>query len=110
MTRRAAFAALFLAACAPTVTFIPTNRAPHAMTARPVSEVAVFTSGMPERPYVEVGIVTADAARNKYGSPINGTPQLIGALREKAAEAGCEAVMMGPGSSDTYQATCIVYR
>jgi hypothetical protein len=99
-----------LAACAPTVTFIPTNSAPHVMAARPVSEVAVFTSERPERPFVEVGIVTAEAARGKHGVPINGMPQLIAAVRERAAEAGCDAVLMGPASSLTYQATCILYR
>jgi hypothetical protein len=98
------------AACVPTVTFIPTNQAPRALTGRPLSEVEVFTSALPTRPYVEVGIVTAEASRDPYGTPVNGTPELIGAIRERAAAAGCDAILMGPASALTYQATCIAYR
>ncbi len=97
------------AACAPTVTFIPTNQSPHALTGRSVSEVEVFTSALPTRPYVEVGIVTAETSLS-YGAPDNSTAELIAAVRQKAAQAGCDAILMGPASAITYQATCIAYR
>jgi hypothetical protein len=109
MTRFAALAALALVACT-SVKFIPTNPSPRKLSARPVEEVAVFTTAKPERPYVEVGIVTAQTSTNGYGAPLVGVASLITSLREKAAEQGCDGVVMGSGSTLAHQGTCIVYR
>ena len=52
------FAALtLLGACGTTTRFVATNPSPHPLVAKPASAVHVYTTGVPEVPYVEVGIL-----------------------------------------------------
>jgi hypothetical protein len=102
-------AATLLLACA-TANFIPTNASPRPLTARPVDQVEVFTSTTPERPYAEVGLVTGEAYENTNGAKFVGASYLVQLVREKAAEIGCDGVILKPAGDTAYQGTCIVYK
>lgn len=96
---------LSLAACAPLTTFVKTSASPKAMAARPVDGVAVFTTTAPDRPYVEVGIISANA---RVGLPDRA--KLLKAIRAEAAAQGCEALIVSSGTSDLAEGTCIVFK
>jgi len=105
------------------VDYVPTNPPPHPMRPRPAAEVMVFQTGVPNRPYVEVGYLEVQAQTND--------PEfLIDQLREEAGERGCDGVVF-IGSNDSpsvhatvtgsaatvrttknkgYRAVCVVYR
>jgi hypothetical protein len=99
-------AAGVVAGCAPETQYVHTNASPHALKARPVEEVAVFTTAAPERPYVEVGIVISRVNR----SPPQSKSTLIAAVRAEAAKQGCDGIIYAPGSAVLAEATCIVYK
>jgi hypothetical protein len=111
------------AGCGVTTGFTPTNVPPHAMQARSTDSVALFTSSAPTRPFVEVGLLSS-AHASQYST--SGDEEVILALRTKAAEVGCDGVVMqaetgyvsgqvssmGQITTDTkkrYRAACIVY-
>jgi hypothetical protein len=96
---------LFVAGCTSS-RFVATNAAPHPMKARPVAEVAVYTTTAPEKAYVEVGIVTAKANTN----PPVGRDELIQSVREEAAARGCDGLILGSGSTLFAEGTCIVFK
>lgn len=73
-----------LAACGPKVTVQTLNPAPYPMAPRPAAAVAVFTTGIPDRPYVEVALLSAERGQSDEHLP---------ALRERAAEMGCDALV-----------------
>lgn len=102
------FATLPLLACIACVSasFAATNASPRPLQARPVAEVAVYTTVAPERPYVEVGIVSAST---QPGSGV-GRETLIQSVREKAAAQGCDGIIMASGSTILAEATCIVFK
>jgi hypothetical protein len=123
-------AALFLSACGTTVSYIPTNRPPHAMTPRPVETVDVYSASAPSRPFTEVGMIDAQQS-SRWSTHDRG--EVFAKLRQRAASLGCDGVIiLGPndevvGSTTTtvtrrrvetssdvgtlkgYHATCIMY-
>ncbi len=94
------------AGCAPETRYVPTNASPHAMKTRPLEQVAVFTTVAPDRPYVEVGIVSSRVTTN----PPQSKSALIEAVRTEAAKQGCDGIIYAPGSAVLAEATCIVYK
>lgn len=86
--------------------FVPTNAPPRALAPRPVEEVAVFTTSLPERPYAEIGMVTAITR----SGPPQAKASLIEAVRQEAAKHGCDGIIYAPGSAVLAEATCIVYK
>jgi hypothetical protein len=107
-----------LTGCGVTSDYTQLNPPPRAMVAKPVDSVQVFSSTRPTRPYVEVGLVSARA-----GSTVdNDQGEILRSLRERAAEAGCDAIFdlrannrtsggpYGGGTMMGYEATCIVYK
>jgi hypothetical protein len=68
--------------------------------------VAVFTTTAPERPYAEVGLVSARVTT----SPPQSKASLIQAVREEAAKQGCDGIIYAPGNAVLAEATCIVYK
>ena len=94
------------------------NDPPHPMRARQPQSVTVFSSGPPARPHVDVAVMTVEQTHdlNEQGMDI-----IIANMREKAAQMGCDAVVLGArsergnaatlfGSGATTQlGTCIVY-
>ena len=87
---------LLAAACGTTTRFIATNPAPRPMAPRPAESVAVFTTGHPDVPYVEVGIIQG---RQSSSLSFDEMPGIIAAMRQDAAKAGCDAVIIN-GASD----------
>jgi hypothetical protein len=95
---RNALASLLLvaAACGTTTRFIATNPSPHQLTSRPAESVAIFTTGHPDVPYVEVGIIQG---RQSSTVSFDEMPGIIAAMRADAGKAGCDALIIN-GSSD----------
>jgi hypothetical protein len=112
--------ALALAACGPTVRSQPLNPSPYPLTARPAMAVQVYTTALPEFPYIEVAALTAEGGH---------ADEHYGALRDYAGRLGCDALVFtatprqasstgivwgkGVASSSTNtgsSATCVVWR
>jgi hypothetical protein len=118
-TTFASLAVLILAGCGTSVTM--TRLQPiHVSTKLPPSSVEVFASGPPRRPYDDVALLQATTGDDD-------TPEMIRHLQERAAEAGCDAIVLGgftdhqggehasiwrliDPASTTLTAACIVYR
>lgn len=86
--------------------FTTTNPSPRPLQARPLTEVTVYTTTLPDRPYVEVGIVSARSTDELSKE----RSQLLQTLREKSAQEGCDAIIMTGGSPLHVEATCIVFK
>jgi hypothetical protein len=112
--------AVGLGGCAETtVTYTPLNETPHELRARKPEQVEVFSSTPPERPHVDVGLISV-----QEGDADETPASLVWALRQSAAAKGCDALLLASPSSTTkptgatwfdssyqvYSATCIVYR
>ncbi|MCE9579125.1 MAG: hypothetical protein K8W52_38740 [Deltaproteobacteria bacterium] len=93
------FASLLLVAataCGTTTRFIATNPSPQPLVAKPASAVQVYTTGVPELPYVEVGIIQG---RQSSELSFDEMPKIISAMRADAGKAGCDALLIN-GASD----------
>lgn len=88
--------AIVAAACGTTTRFTPTNPSPRAMQPRHPQSVQMFTSSAPEAPFVEVGIIQA---RQSSELSFDDMPEIIQELRIRAAEIGCDGVIIN-GASD----------
>jgi hypothetical protein len=116
------FGAFFLTAaavagCGISADYVPLAQAPHAPVSRPASAVELFTTGAPNRGFVEVGIIEVQQQRYSGAAP----GEIIEKLREVAGENGCDGlVLTGPNDAVTgskygdwtlkgYRGTCIVY-
>jgi hypothetical protein len=100
-----AFATLSLAAaCGTTIRETVINPAPRQMVSRPPETVELFTSGAPARPHVDVAFLEAEESSSWS---TDGTPDMFNKLRKRAADRGCDAVVIGglssrdPGVNDT---------
>lgn len=93
-----AVVALATAACGIRTSFTPTNVAPRPLVPRPESTVEMFTATAPKRPYVEVGLVTSSHAG---GYSLATDDEVILGLRKKAAEIGCDAVVITAETGNT---------
>jgi hypothetical protein len=76
------------------------------MKARHSESVLVFTTTAPDRPYVEVGIVSSRASTR----PPQSKATLIESARAKAAEQGCDGLILAAGSAVLAEGTCIVFK
>jgi hypothetical protein len=85
-----------VAACGTTTSFTPTNTPPRPMSARAPETVEVFTSGQPDRPYVEVGMLEAQQS-SEFSS--DNMSEIVSALRTEAAKKGCDGLIV-TGSND----------
>jgi hypothetical protein len=105
--------------CTPWVNTIPLNRVQRQMEPRSMSSVDVYSSGPPARPHLDVAFLEANWPDD---SPFN-TERMVNMLRGKAAEMGCDGVVIGSmntRSADyqipfdfgdrTLHGTCIVYQ
>jgi hypothetical protein len=118
--------AVCLGGCAETtvaytpLNYTPLNQPPHDLKPRAPEQIQIFSSGAPERPHVDVGLLSVQEGSGGYETQAS----LIDALRQSAAAKGCDALMLMPprttrtptdfpGPLDTvyqvYSATCIVY-
>lgn len=95
------------------------------MVARDPALVELYTSGAPARAHIDVAFIEAE---EESSFSTHRTPQMLQGLREKGAQLGCDAVVVGglssrePGVGDAESwlvekpknrkgvfATCIVY-
>jgi MinD superfamily P-loop ATPase len=86
------------------------------MTPRQPGQVETFATTRPERPYVEVALAEV---RQESAYSEHGPAALLDHLRTRAAERGCEGlIIQGPADKTIaygttlrgYRAVCIVYR
>jgi hypothetical protein len=117
-------AAVLLAACGPTISSSHLNDSPRAMQRRLPSTVELFTTRVPDRPYVEVAMI-----ETRQGHMTGETSEdVFDMLRGQAAEMGCDGVVLlgandavesDPTSSGPrtrvrtlhgYRGTCIMWR
>jgi hypothetical protein len=99
------FAACVVHAVPADTTFTSTNRPTREMRARAFDSVEVYTSSVPPRPYHEVGIIRSTAFQS--ADAVNG-------LHAKAAEVGCDGVIVTSTGMNQYDRTvyngaCFLY-
>jgi hypothetical protein len=80
-----------IAGCGYRTSFTPTNIPPHEMHARAPATVELLTASRPTRPFVEVGLLSSGHA-GAYS--LSTDEEVMLGLREKAAEVGCDAVLV----------------
>jgi len=112
-----------LLGCGTRTSYTQLNSPPAPMNPRDPASVEVFTATRPERPYVEVGIIEAQQ-RSEFSS--DDMPEIVAELRARAAEEGCDAVLInsnndavvgstndGWGSTSTlkgFRGACLMYK
>jgi len=126
MNIKLSLASLLLAVgCGTSIHSTAINPAPRPMAPRSPASVELFTSGAPQRPHVDVAFLEAEESSS---FSTHRTPEMLNKLREKGAQMGCDAVVIGgvssrdPGITDAESwlvdnpkgrkgvfATCIVY-
>ncbi len=87
---------LLVAACGTTITAIPTNRPQRVMQPRDPMSVEMFTSGIPQRPYVEVAYLES---QQESDMSFDGAPTVLMKMREEAGKIGCDGLIIG-GAND----------
>ena len=112
----------FLVACGTTTRFVATNPSPHPLKPRPPAQVHLYTTGAPQVPYVEVGIIQS---RQSSDFSTHDMPEILADMRNEAGKIGCDGVIVngtadkthgsthdGNGSTNTLEGfwgACIVY-
>ena len=81
--------ALLTVACGTTTQWVPTNPSPRPLQPRHPSTVEIWTTGVPNRPYTEVGIITA---RQSSELSVDDMPEIINELRAEAASIGLSLI------------------
>jgi hypothetical protein len=84
-------ACLVVSACGYSTRFMPTNASPTAMKPRDPSSVTLFLTSRPTQTFVEVGILTSS---HDGAFSLSNDDEVILGLREKAAEVGCDGVLL----------------
>lgn len=97
---------LLLTACGTTTQFAATNPSPRPLTARPAHSVTVFATGLPDRPFVEVGIIQA---RQSSELSFDEMPEIIAEMRGEAARQGCDGLVIN-GTRDAQSSSTTVSR
>lgn len=88
---------VLITACGTRTQFANINPAPRPMRARSPSSVRVFAASTPNRPYIEVGMITGRQA-SEFST--HGMPLIVKEMRRKAAQMGCDALIVkGPHSA-----------
>ena len=116
------FSSLALAGCGTRVDYTPLRGPAGAMTPKSPSQVEVFLTQKPSRPYLEVGLLEA---RQESTLSLDGQSGIIEELREEAAEIGCDGLIVTGGADQVtghvgehggyvtelkgYRAVCIVW-
>lgn len=103
-----------LFSCGTTVTAVQTNTPPRQMYPRSPLSVDVFSSAMPTRPYMDIGILEAQQSSALSQDQL---PEIINALKEKAGELGCDGIVLNDSANwvkashlvKGFRATCILY-
>jgi hypothetical protein len=92
MLNRIVLGLVLAAGCGTSIQATMINPAPHPMQSRPPESVEVYSSGPPQRPYIDVAYLEAE---QQTAYSVDDTAQFIGHLRERAAAMGCDGVVLG---------------
>jgi hypothetical protein len=92
MFNRIVLGVALAAGCGTSIQSTMINPAPHPMQSRPPESVEIYSSGPPQRPYIDVAYLEAEQQSAYSGDD---TAQFIGHLRERAAAMGCDGVVLG---------------
>ncbi len=101
---RLSFLLVALAACGTTTRFVATNPSPHPLAARPALEVDVYTTGVPQVSYVEVGIIQT---RQSSDFSTKDMPGIISDMRSEAGKIGCDGVIIN-GAADKHEDSTVI--
>ncbi len=111
-------ALLLVAACDTRVSgiFIATHPAVHPNPPRTPAQVQLFTSGHPDVPYTELGVIEEQVTRSGLGDAL---ALELAQLQADGAANGCDAVVVGGSQEEQmidgkighggFWGTCIVY-
>jgi hypothetical protein len=106
---RLTWLALCVSGCIATLydrtSFVQTDAPPRQPFSRPVDSVQVFSGRQPVPPHVSLGVITL---RWNYAQ----ADQMLADLRERAAEVGCDALIVGIGTGpyeDPNRGICAMY-
>jgi hypothetical protein len=96
----------FCAGCGVDISYSPSNTPPHPMVARAPETVEVYRLAPNDRPYVEAGVL------DETGYWGGGTENADRLLRQKAAEIGCDALVIQGyvQGGARYRAICLAYK
>jgi len=113
---------LLAAGCGTTISVTPINPARRPLGARPPETVEIFSSGPPGRPHVDIAYLEAE---QQTSLSVDNTPEFIHELRSRAADMGCDGLVLGGlthaadvatsvigdvnASKKGITATCIIY-
>jgi hypothetical protein len=118
MRRPTLIALLFLSACDTQVSgrFVQTTPAPHPLAPKRAEQVQLYTSGHPDVPYTELGVIEEQIVWTGSGDPLE---LELAHMRQDGADRGCDAVVMGGSAEESrtgnhygkggFWGTCIVY-
>jgi hypothetical protein len=104
--RSSILAMLFVTACGTTTQFAATNHSPRPLSPRPVDSVVVFATGLPDRPFVEVGLIQA---RQSSEFSVDEMPEILAEMRTEAARQGCDGLVIN-GTRDAQSSSTTVSR
>lgn len=97
-------AMLFVTACGTTTQFAATNHSPRPLAPRPVDSVVVFATGLPDRPFVEVGLIQA---RQSSEFSVDEMPEILAEMRTEAARQGCDGLVIN-GTRDAQSSSTTI--
>jgi hypothetical protein len=81
-----------LLGCGTSIGVTPLNTSPRALQARSPADVEVFMTAAPPYPYVDVAYLEAE---QQSEMSVDGTNEFIAKLRVRAAEIGCDGLVLG---------------
>ncbi len=102
--RNSLLAVLLLTACGTTTRFAATNPSPRPLASRPAESVTVFATGLPDRPFVEVGLIQA---RQSSEFSVGEMPEIIAEMRAEAGRRGCDGLVINGASDKTSSSTTV---
>jgi hypothetical protein len=96
MRRTLLLLGLLVCGCGTTISYTPIASMGDDAEARPASEVDVYLSGPPDRPYRDVGLLEAEQTTDLS---LDDTREMLRKLRREAGALGCDAIYLkGAGS------------
>jgi hypothetical protein len=103
--RSVTIACIAVAGCGVQVEYTQLNAAPLPMKSRAPESVEVYVGNAPARPHVDVGLLEVEE-QSGFGP---GTQALVDSLRDRAAEIGCDALVIGGVSSKVSEVESLLF-
>jgi len=90
--------AVLACGCGTAITYTPLPGSHGRFRSRPTRSVDVYSSGPPNRPHRDVGLLEAE---QESDFSMDGTKSMLRKLRAKAARVGCDAICLNNFGSKT---------